>query len=331
LTSRGARRPGLRRSSLKTIDTSVEVAGLCLKNPVLTASGTCGYGLELSAFLDLSRLGGLVVKGLSVRPRRGNPPPRIVETCGGMLNAIGLENIGMEAFIRDCLPELRKVDTILVVNVLGESEEEYGTLVERLGQEQGVSALELNVSCPNVKKGGIAFGSDPAMLEGLVRFLRRRTEKPLIVKLSPNVTDIAELAARAEGAGADALSLINTLRGMSVDAETRRPALATVVGGLSGPAIKPIALRMVWEVARRVRIPVIGIGGILTATDAVEFLICGASAVQVGTAHFRDPASCLKIAEGIEAYLRGHGMGKVSDLVGALEGVEGVVNSGDGE
>ena len=321
----------MRRFGLETIDTSVDLGGLPLKNPVMTASGTCGYGLELSPFLDLSRLGGLVVKGLSLRPRRGNPPPRIVETCGGMLNAIGLENIGMEAFIKDCLPELRKLDTVLVVNVLGESEQEYGALVERLGQEQGVRALEINVSCPNVKRGGIAFGSDPAMLEGLVRSLRRRTGRPLIVKLSPNVTDIADMAARAEGAGADALSLINTLRGMSVDAERRRPALATVVGGLSGPAIKPIALRMVWEVARRVRIPVIGIGGILTATDAVEFLISGASAVQVGTAHFRDPAACLGIVEGIEAYLKRHGLQRVSDLIGTLEWAEDVVNFGDGE
>jgi len=300
-------------------DTSVSLAGLSLKNPVMTASGTCGYGLELSPFLDLSRLGALVVKGLSVRPRQGNPPPRIVETCGGMLNAIGLENIGMEAFIEECLPRLRAVETNLVVNILGESEAEYGMLAERLGEQPGVHALELNVSCPNVKRGGIAFGSDAAMLEGLIRFVRARTRKPVVVKLSPNVTDVSEMAARAEGAGADAVSLINTLRGMSVDCETRRPRLATVTGGLSGPAIKPIALRMVWEVARRVRIPVIGIGGIVTAQDALEFLICGATAVQVGTAQFRNPNACLEILAGIEEYLERRGIARVSDLIGSLE------------
>jgi len=303
---------------LNAIDTSVSIAGLTLKNPVMTASGTCGYGLEMKPFFDLSRLGALVVKGLSVHPRHGNPPPRIVETPGGMLNAIGLENIGVQAFLQEVLPELRQVDTALIVNILGESAEEYGTLAESLGNTDGVHALEVNVSCPNVKKGGIAFGSDPESLESLVRFLRSKTVKPLIFKLSPNVTDIMEMAKRAEGAGADALSLINTLRGMSVDAETRRPHLATIIGGLSGPAIKPVALRMVWEVAGSVKIPVIGIGGILSAADAVEFLLCGASAVQVGTALFRDPCACMKILEGLQDYMKRHALQSVKDLIGSL-------------
>lgn len=304
---------------MKAIDTEVSIAGLTLKNPVMTASGTCGYGLEMKSFFDLSRLGALVVKGLSVNPRYGNPPPRIVETASGMLNAIGLENIGMGAFLRDVLPQLRHAETVLVVNILGDSAEEYGLLAETLGHAEGVHALEVNVSCPNVKRGGIAFGSDPESLESVVRFLRSKTEKPLIIKLSPNVTDIVEMAKRAEGAGADALSLINTLRGMSVDAESRRPHLATTIGGLSGPAIKPVALRMVWEVAHAVRAPVIGIGGILTAQDAVEFLLCGASAVQVGTALFRNPCACMEILEGIQDYLERHSMQSVKEIIGSLE------------
>ena len=300
------------------IDTTVSLAGLCLKTPVMTASGTCGYGPELLPFVDLRRLGAVVVKGISVRPRPGNPPPRIVETCGGMLNAIGLENIGMEAFAMETLPRLRGYETAVIVNLLGESQEEYGRIVERLDREEGIDGFEVNVSCPNVRKGGISFGSDPDILEGLVCFLRDKTQKPLIIKLSPNVTDIVDMAKRAEGGGADGLTLINTIRGMSVDAESRRPRLATVVGGLSGPAIKPIALRMVWEVSRGVKIPVIGVGGILTAEDAVEFLITGASAVQVGTAHFRNPAACIEIVQGIEAYLERHGMNSVRELVGSL-------------
>jgi dihydroorotate dehydrogenase (NAD+) catalytic subunit len=304
---------------LSKIDTTVSLAGLRLKNPVMTASGTCGYGLELLPFLDLARVGAVVVKGLSVKPRPGNPPPRIVETCGGMLNAIGLENIGMEAFVSETLPRLREHETVVIVNILGESQGEYGILVERLSEEEGVHGFEVNVSCPNVQRGGIAFGSESGMLESLVRFLRDKTEKPLIVKLSPNVTDILDMAKGAEAGGADSLSLINTIRGMSVDAETRRPHLATFVGGLSGPAIKPVALRMVWEVASQVRIPVIGVGGIVSGQDAVEFLITGASAVQVGTAHFRNPAACIEIAEGIEAYLERHGMKSVRELIGSLE------------
>jgi dihydroorotate dehydrogenase (NAD+) catalytic subunit len=304
---------------LKKIDTTVSLAGLPLKNPVMTASGTCGYGLELIPFFDLSRLGAVVVKGLSVEPRPGNPSPRIVETCGGMLNAIGLENIGLDAFIVETLPRLREHQAVVLVNILGESQEEYGILAERLSQEDGIHGFEVNVSCPNVQRGGIAFGSEPDMLERLVRFLRDKTERPLIIKLSPNVTDIIDMARRAEAGGADGVTLINTIRGMSVDAESRTPDLATVVGGLSGPAIKPVALRMVWEVASHVRIPVIGVGGIVNAEDAVEFLIAGASAVQVGTAGFRNPNACIEIIEGIEGYLEGHGINSVGELVGSLE------------
>ena len=301
------------------IDTTVSIAGLSLKTPVMTASGTCGYGLELTPYLDLSRLGALVVKGISLEPRPGNPPPRIVETSGGMLNAIGLENIGMEAFLAETLPRLRGYETVIIVNILGESQEEYGTLVDEMSRHEGVDGFEVNVSCPNVRKGGIAFGSDPDMLEKLVRFLRKRTEKPLIIKLSPNVTDIVDMAKRAEAGGADGLTLINTIRGMSIDLESRRPHLATVVGGLSGPAIKPIALRMVWEAARNVGIPVIGVGGILSGEDAVEFLIAGASAVQVGTAHFRNPAACIEVTEGIERYLERHAIQDVRDLIGSIQ------------
>jgi dihydroorotate dehydrogenase (NAD+) catalytic subunit len=304
---------------LTNIDTTVSIAGLALKTPVMTASGTCGYGLELTPYLDLSRLGALVVKGISLEPRPGNPPPRIMETSGGMLNAIGLENIGMEAFIAETLPRLREHETPVIVNILGESQQEYGTLVEQMSLHEAVHGFEVNVSCPNVRKGGIAFGSDPGMLEKLVRFLRKRTEKPLIIKLSPNVTDIVDMAKRAEAGGADGLTLINTIRGMSIDLESRRPHLATVVGGLSGPAIKPVALRMVWEVAQQVSIPVIGVGGILNGEDAVEFLIAGASAVQVGTAHFRNPAACIEVTEGIERYLERHGIQDVRDLIGSIQ------------
>ncbi len=310
---------------MSKIDTTVSLAGLSLKTPVMTASGTCGYGLELLPFMDLSRLGAVVVKGLSVEPRAGNPPPRIVETCGGMLNAIGLENIGLEAFLAETLPRLRDCSTVVIVNILGESQEAYGTLVDRLSPQGGIHGFEVNVSCPNVRKGGIAFGSDPDVLENLVRSLRERTDKPLIIKLSPNVTDIVDMAKRAEAGGADALTLINTLRGMAVDPESRKPRLATGIGGLSGPAIKPVALRMVWEVAPRVQIPVIGVGGIVSAEDAIEFLVAGASAVQVGTANFRNPAACVEIIEGIEGYLERHRIPHVRDLIGSIERTSGPV------
>jgi dihydroorotate dehydrogenase (NAD+) catalytic subunit len=240
-----------------------------------------------------------------------------------MLNAIGLQNVGMEAFIREVLPALRPYRTPLIVNILGESEEEYATLAETLGSQEGVHGLEVNVSCPNVQKGGISFGADPDALERLVRALRKRTDRPLLIKLSPNVTDIVDMAVRAEAAGADGLTLINTLRAMAIDLKSRRPCLATVVGGLSGPAIKPIALRMVWEVSRRVRIPVVGVGGILCAEDALEFLVCGATAVQVGTAHFRNPSACIEVIEGIEAYLAKNRIEDIQELIGSLKVEEG--------
>jgi len=305
--------------------TAVSIGGLDLKNPVMTASGTCGYGLELAPFYDLSRLGALVVKGISVRPRPGNPPPRVVETCGGMLNAIGLQNVGMEGFVREILPALRAYQTPLIVNILGESEEEYTTLAETLGSQEGIHGLEVNVSCPNVKMGGISFGADPPALEKLVRSIRERTDLPLIVKLSPNITDIVEVALRAEEAGAEAITLINTLRAMAIDLKTRRPCLANVVGGLSGPAIKPVALRMVWEASRRVRIPVVGVGGIVCPEDALEFFVCGATAVQVGTAHFRNPAACIQVIDGIEDYLARNGIEDIHDLIGSLRVGEGCV------
>ncbi len=300
-------------------DLTVDIAGLTLKNPVMTASGTFGYGGEYREFVDLGRIGAIVVKGLSLEPAEGNPPPRIVETPCGMLNAIGLENIGIEAFVRTRLKFLNRFDTPVVVNLYGRSVEAYEALAERVDAEAGIAAVELNVSCPNVKAGGIAFGVDPDAAADLVERVRRKTAKPLIVKLSPNVTDISEIAVAAEQAGADALSLINTVTGMAVDVETRRPRLANITGGLSGPAIRPIALRMVWQVARTVRIPVIGIGGIVSAEDALAFLITGATAVQVGTANFVDPGVTREIVDGISRWMVDHDVSAVSEIVGSLE------------
>jgi dihydroorotate dehydrogenase (NAD+) catalytic subunit len=300
-------------------DLTVDIAGLTLQNPVMTASGTFGYGGEYREFVDLGRIGAIVVKGLSLEPAEGNPPPRIVETPCGMLNAIGLENIGIEAFVRTRLKFLNRFDTPVVVNLYGRSVEAYEALAERVDAEAGIAAVELNVSCPNVKAGGIAFGVDPDAAADLVERVRRKTAKPLIVKLSPNVTDISEIAVAAEQAGADALSLINTVTGMAVDVETRRPRLANITGGLSGPAIRPIALRMVWQVARTVRIPVIGIGGIVSAEDALAFLITGATAVQVGTANFVDPGVTREIVDGISRWMVDHDVSAVSEIVGSLE------------
>ena len=300
-------------------DLRVDIGGLVLKNPVMTASGTFGYGREFAELVDLTRLGALVVKGLSLQPSMGNPPPRIAETACGMLNAIGLENVGVEAFVRDKLPFLRALSVPVVVNIYGKSVEEYAELAGRLDSAKGVSAVEVNISCPNVKAGGVAFGVDPQAAYTVVREVRLRTSRPLIVKLSPNVSDITKIAEKAVDAGADALSLINTITGMAVDVERRRPKLANVTGGLSGPAVKPVALRMVWQVVNAVKVPVIGIGGIMTAEDALEFLITGAAAVQVGTANFVNPAATMDILEGIEAYLEKHGIGKVTDLIGTLE------------
>ncbi len=304
---------------MKTIDLTMHIGGLMLQNPVITASGTFGYAREFEELVDLARLGAIIVKGLSLTPARGNPPPRIVETACGMLNAIGLENVGLDAFLREKLPYLRTLETPVLVNIYGTTVEAYAELAARLDGIEGVSGIEVNISCPNVKEGGVAFGSDPGMAHQVVQAVRRRYKGPLIVKLSPNVTDISVIARSVEAAGADAVSLINTLTGMAVDIQTRRPKLANITGGLSGPAIKPIALRMVWQVARSVQVPVIGIGGIMNAEDALEFIIAGASAVQVGTANFVNPRASVEIIDGIAGYMRQNDISAVRDLVGALK------------
>lgn len=301
-------------------DMSVTIGSLTLRNPVMTASGTFGYGEEFSQYVDLEKIGAFVTKGLSIKPRAGNPTPRIVETPGGMLNAIGLQNVGIEAFIQKKVPFLRSVNTPAIANFFGYTPDEYAELAARLDAVPEVAALEVNISCPNVKQGGIVFGTDPGCAASVVAACRAATRKTLIVKLSPNVTDIVEMAQACEVAGADALSVINTLTGMAVDLERRRPVLANVTGGLSGPAIKPIALRMVWQVARAVKVPVIGIGGIMCATDALEFMLAGATAIQVGTASFVNPAAAQQIAEGMEAWLAARGIDRAAALIGALEG-----------
>jgi dihydroorotate dehydrogenase (NAD+) catalytic subunit len=300
-------------------DLRVKIGPLELRNPVLTASGTFGYAKEFEPFLNLNRLGGIIVKGISLEPRAGNPPPRIVETACGMLNAIGLENVGVDRFISEKMPYLRTLAAPLIVNILGDSLEDYRELARRLDGVPGISGIEVNISCPNVKKGGVAFGAVPEMAAAVTAAVRGATKLPVIVKLSPNVSDITVMAKAVEVAGADAVSLINTLIGMAINAETRRPRLANVIGGLSGPAVKPVALRMVWQTARAVSIPVIGIGGIGTAEDAVEFLLAGASAVQVGTANFYDPSAAEKIIAGLEDYLQRHGEEQISTLIGALD------------
>jgi dihydroorotate dehydrogenase (NAD+) catalytic subunit len=278
---------------------AVEVGGILMKNPVMTASGTFGYGKEFATLVDLKRLGGIVVKGLSLKPSAGNPPPRTVETCGGMLNAIGLENIGLEAFVKEKLPFLKTLETPVILNIYGHETKAYAELAERIQDVEGIAGIEVNISCPNVKAGGMVFGTDPKMAFEVVKAVREKATLPLITKLSPNVSDIKDIARSVVEAGADAVSLINTIAGMAVDVATRRPKLANVTGGLSGPAIKPIALRMVWEVAQAVPVPVVGIGGIMDAMDALEFLIVGASAVQVGTANFISPRATEEIADGL--------------------------------
>ncbi len=297
----------------------VSIGKLKLQNPVMTASGTFGYGEEYAPYVDLNRLGAVIVKGISLEPRAGNPPPRIMETEGGMLNAIGLENVGVSVFIREKLPFLRNCSFPVIVNIFGESLDEYKRVAEILGQAKGVHALEVNISCPNVEKGGLVFGCDPDLCYEMTRAIKTVTDLPVIVKLTPNVTDIAALAVCCEAGGADAVSLINTLKGMSVDIEKRVPHLNRVTGGLSGPVVKPVALRMVWEVVKKVSIPVIGIGGIMTAEDALAFLIVGARAVQVGTANFINPRATMDILKGIEAYLIRHGMRDVNDIIGSLK------------
>jgi dihydroorotate dehydrogenase (NAD+) catalytic subunit len=300
-------------------DLSVDIGGIVLKNPVMTASGTFGYAREFALLVDLNRLGGIIVKGLSLEPSKGNPPPRIAETPCGMLNAIGLENVGIEAFIKDKLPRLGGLSTPVFVNLYGKTEEEYARLAARVDQTEGIAGVEVNISCPNVKAGGIAFGVDPRAAASVVARVRKETSRPVIVKLSPNVTDITEIARSVEGAGADAISLINTLTGMAIDIRTRRSRLANITGGLSGPAIRPVALRMVWQVAHAVTVPVIGIGGIMTAEDALEFFIAGATAIEVGTANFVNPRTTLDIIDGIEAFLKESGMTSIREIIDTLE------------
>lgn len=297
---------------------AVEIAGIRFNNPVMGASGTFGYGLELAQLIDLNRLGGFSTKGLSARPLSGNPPARIVETHGGMLNAIGLQNIGARAFIEEKLPLLRRYDTRIIANVFGYSDDDYIEAINILNDGDGIAAYELNISCPNVKEGGIVIGNSPVAAARLTEKARRASKRPLIVKLSPNVTDIAQLARAIVEAGADSLSLINTLVGMSVDIFTRRPRLNYGTGGLSGPAIKPIAVRMVYEVARTVDVPLIGIGGIASATDALEFIIAGATAVQIGTANYYDPTATMKVIAGLSEHCDRMGIDRISLLIGSL-------------
>ncbi len=298
---------------------AIEVAGIRFNNPVLTASGTCGYGLDMAELIDLNQLGGICTKGLSAQPMRGNAPWRIVETHGGMLNAIGLQNIGARAFVTEKLPELRKYDTRIIPNVFGYTVDEYIEAIELLEEGAGIDGYELNISCPNVKAGGESFANDARQAAAVTAAVKRVATRPVIVKLSPNVTDVAAIARAVEAAGADALSLINTAVGMAIDIHTRKPRLANVTGGLSGPAIKPIAVRCVYQAFRAVKIPLLGIGGIATVEDALEFIIAGASAVQVGTANFYDPTASIKIAAGLAAYCEQHGLANIRQLVGTVK------------
>lgn len=300
-------------------DLSVSFAGLAFKNPIIAASGTLGYGIEFEDIIQLDRLGGIAVKGLSNEPMPGNPPPRLFETAAGMLNAIGLQNIGARAFIEEKLPLLRKKkDVVVIANVFGYTREDYETTIHILNEGEGIAAYELNVSCPNVKRGGIAFGSDPVLLEEIVSAAKNAAKRPLIVKLSPNVTSIPTMARAAQDAGADAISLVNTFLAMAIDPETRKPRISNVTAGLSGPAIKPIALRMVYEAAHAVDIPVIGLGGITTAQDVVEFMLAGAAAVEIGTASYWDPCATEKIVDALESWCMEHRIDKITDLIGGL-------------
>ena len=293
--------------------------GLTIKNPVMTASGTFGYGLEYGDFIDLNRLGGVLVKGTTLHPRQGNPYPRMAETPSGMLNAVGLQNKGVDYFCEHIYPTISGYDTVMIVNVSGSQVEDYIETAEKINALEGIPAIELNISCPNVKEGGMAFGVTCAGAASVVRAVRAVYDKTLIVKLSPNVTDITEIARAVEAEGADSISMINTLLGMAINAEKRRPVLSTITGGLSGPAVKPIALRMVWQTAQAVKVPIIGMGGIASATDAIEFLLAGASAVEVGTYNFVDPSVTTQIVDGIEDYMQRHGFTDIQDLIGALQ------------
>ena len=301
------------------VQLNTKIGSLELKNPVMTASGTFGYGTEYADFMDINRLGAIIVKGTTLNPRQGNPYPRMAETPSGMLNAVGLQNKGVDYFVDHIYPEVRKFQTNVIVNVSGSSIEDYVQCASIINTLDDIPAIELNISCPNVKQGGMAFGVKPESAAQVVSAVRKAYDKTLIVKLSPNVTDITEIARAVEGAGADSVSLINTMLGMAIDAEKRKPILSTVTGGMSGPAVKPVALRMVWQTAKAVKIPVIGLGGICSATDAVEFLLAGASAIQIGTANFIDPSISEKVIDGIEDYLNRHGFTSVQDIIGALE------------
>ncbi len=301
------------------LDLRVNIGSLVLQNPVMTASGTFGYAREFEPLVNLHRLGAIIVKGISLAPRQGNPPQRIVETACGMLNAIGLQNVGVERFLNEKMPYLRGLDVPVIVNILGDTVEEYRQLTERLAGVDGIAAIEVNISCPNVKKGGVAFGADPRMARAVTEAVKTAAAVPVMVKLSPNVSDITTLARAVEDGGADSVSLINTLIGMAIDLGRRKPVLANVFGGLSGPAIKPVALRMVYQVAGTVSIPVIGIGGIDNAEDALEFILAGASAVQIGTANFINPRVSEEVVEGIAAYVREHDLQSIRELIGALE------------
>ena len=300
------------------VNTAIKIGGITLKNPVMTASGTYGYGLEYSDFIDLSKLGGIVVKGTTLNPRQGNPYPRMAETPSGMLNAVGLQNKAVEYFCSEIYPSIKDIDTHMIVNVSGSTVEDYMATAERIAELDKIPAIELNISCPNVKEGGMAFGVTCTGAAEVVRAVRKVYPKTLIVKLSPNVTDITEIARAVEAEGADSISMINTLLGMAIDVKSRKPILSTVTGGLSGPAVKPVALRMVWQTAKVVSIPIIGMGGISSCEDAIEFLLAGASAIQVGTYNFVDPTITTKIASGIEDYLVQNNMTDVSELIGGL-------------
>ena len=300
------------------MNTKVNLAGVELKNPVMTCSGTFGSGMEYAEFVDLSRLGAVVTKGVANVPWPGNPTPRVAEVYGGMLNAIGLQNPGIDVFCERDIPFLQKYDTTIIVNVCGRTTEDYCEVVDRLA-EQPVDMLEINISCPNVKHGGIAFGQDPKAVEAITKAVKERAKQPIIMKLSPNVTDIAEMARAAEAGGADVISLINTITGMKIDVNRRKFVLANKTGGMSGPAVKPVALRMVYQVAQAVKVPVIGMGGISTAEDALEFILAGATAVSVGTANFADPQATVKIIDGIEAYMKAQGVADIHELIGAVQ------------
>lgn len=301
------------------VDLSVKIGSLTLKNPVMTASGTFGYGEEFADFIDLNRLGGIIVKGTTLNPRQGNPYPRMVETPSGMLNAVGLQNKGVDYFAANIYPRIKDIDSNIIVNVSGASIDDYVGVAERLVGLDKVPAIEVNISCPNVKQGGMAFGTTCSGAESVVSAVRKAWDRTMIVKLSPNVTDIAEIARAAEAAGADAVSLTNTFLGMAIDVEKRRPYLSTITGGLSGACIRPIAVRMVWQVAKAVNIPVVGLGGIMTGRDAIEFMLAGATAVQMGTANFIDPQATVKAIDYIEDYMKRHGIEHVTDLIGAMQ------------